>query len=85
MEQHLSFSKIYIFRFTDFNGMLNKNAKQNIVNSMWREDLNGCTIQDLWQTYSWTYRNIHSKTPVLDSRFNKVEDLQACNFIEMRI
>ena len=41
------FSKIYIFRFADFNGMLNENVKQNIVNSMGREDLNGCTIQDL--------------------------------------
>ena len=39
MEQHISFYKIYIFRFTDFNGILNKNAKQNIVNSMWRENL----------------------------------------------
>ena len=47
MEQHISFSKIYIFRFADFNGMLNENVKQNIVNSMGREDLNGCTIQDL--------------------------------------
>ena len=55
MEQHISFSKIYIFRFADFNGMLNENVKQNIVNSMGREDLNGCTIQDLWQTFSWTY------------------------------
>ena len=35
--------------------MLNENVKQNIVNSMGREDLNGCTIQDLWQTFSWTY------------------------------
>ena len=43
MEQQKSFYKIYIFCFTDFNGMLNKNAKQNIVNSMWREDLKGCT------------------------------------------
>ena len=47
MGQHISFSKIYIFRFADFNGMLNENVKQNIVNSMGREDLNGCTIQDL--------------------------------------
>ena len=44
MEQHISFYKIYIFRFTDFNGMQNKNAKQNIVNSMWREDLKGLYI-----------------------------------------
>ena len=43
MEQDISVYKIYIFRFADFNGMLNKNAKQNIVNSMWREDLKGCT------------------------------------------
>ena len=34
---------MYIFRFTDFNGILNKNAKQSIVNFMWREDLKGCT------------------------------------------
>ena len=27
-----SFYKMYIFRFTDFNGILNKNAKQSIVN-----------------------------------------------------
>ena len=32
-----------IFRFTDFNGMLNKNAKQDIVNSMWKDDLKVCT------------------------------------------
>ena len=32
---------MYIFRFTDFNGILNKNPKQNIVNSMWREDFKG--------------------------------------------
>ena len=44
MEQQKSFYKIYIFCFTDFNGMLNKNAKQNIVNSMWREDLKGLYI-----------------------------------------
>ena len=43
MEKHISFYKICIFRFTDFKGMLNKNAKQNIVNSVWREDLKGCT------------------------------------------
>ena len=35
----LLFSKIYILHFTNFNGMLNKNAKQNKVNSMWREGL----------------------------------------------
>ena len=44
MEKHISFYKIYIFRFTDFNGMQNKNAKPNIVNSMWREYLKGCSI-----------------------------------------
>ena len=26
----------------DFNHMQNKNAKQNLANSMWREDLKGC-------------------------------------------
>ena len=41
MEQDISVYKIYIFRFTDLNDMLNKNAKQNIVNFMWREDLKG--------------------------------------------
>ena len=40
MEQHLSFYKIYIFRFIDFNGM--QNVKQNIANSMWRNNLKGC-------------------------------------------
>ena len=39
----ISFHKIYVFCFTDINGMLNKSAKQNIVNSIWREDLKGCT------------------------------------------
>ena len=48
MEQQKSFYKMYIFCFTDFNGMLNKNAKQNIVNSMWREDLKGFYI---YKTY----------------------------------
>ena len=43
MEQHISFYKIYIFYFTGFNGMLNKNAKQNIANSMLRKDLKVCT------------------------------------------
>ena len=43
MEQHISFYKFYIFCFRDFNDMQNINAKQNIVNSMWREDLKGCT------------------------------------------
>ena len=41
MEQHISFYKIHIFRFTDFNGM--QNVKQNIVNTMLRENLKGCT------------------------------------------
>ena len=41
MEQDISFYKIYIFRFADFNGM--QNAKQNIVNYVWRENLKGCT------------------------------------------
>ena len=86
MEQHISFFKIYIFRFTDFNRMLNKNAKQNIVNSMGREDLKGCTytrsVRNVFMNIS---RNIHSKTPVLNSHFNKVGDLQACNLIKTRI
>ena len=43
MKRHISFYKICIFRFTDFNRMQNKNAKQNIANSMRREDLKGCT------------------------------------------
>ena len=43
MEQHISFYKIYIVRFADFDCMLNKNSKQNIVNSMWTEDLKGST------------------------------------------
>ena len=40
MKQHISFYKIYIFRFIDFNGM--QNVKQNIVNSMWRKNLKCC-------------------------------------------
>ena len=43
MKRHVSFYKIYIFRFIDFNRMQNKNAKQNIANYMRREDLKGCT------------------------------------------
>ena len=41
MEQHISFYKICIFRFTDFNGM--QNAKCKKKKSMWRENLKGCT------------------------------------------
>ena len=29
--------------------------------------------------------NIHRKTPVLESLFNKIPDLQACNFIKKRL
>ena len=36
--KNISFYKTYRFCFTDFNGMLNENAKQIIVNSLWRED-----------------------------------------------
>ena len=31
---------------------------------------------------SQNFRNIHGKTPVLESFFNNVAELQACNFIE---
>ena len=30
------------------------------------------------------FRNIHSKTPVLESLINKVIDLKTCNFIQKR-
>ena len=86
MEQQKSFYKIYIFCFTDFNSMLNKNSKQNIVNSMWREDLKGLYIYKTCDKRVLEYiSNIHKKAPVLDSPFNKVAGLKACNFIEMRI
>ena len=53
---------------------------------MGREDLKGCTytrsVRNVFMNIS---RNIHSKTPVLNSHFNKVGDLQACNLIKTRI
>ena len=68
---------MYIFRFTDFKGMLNKNPKQNIVNSMWSEDFKGYTYTRSMTNVFLNIRNILRKTPVLDSPFNKVADLQA--------
>ena len=35
--------------------------------------------------FSCEYRNIHRKTPVLKSLFNKVAGLKACNFIKKRL
>ena len=84
MEQHISFSKIYIFCFTDFNGMLNKNAKQNIVNSMWREDLNGCTYTRSVTNVFLNISQSSQENTGISSRFNKIGDLRACTF-EMRI
>ena len=34
---------------------------------------------------SQKFRNIHRKTPVLESLFNKVAGLQVCNFIKKRL
>ena len=34
---------------------------------------------------SQKFRNIHGKTPVFESLFNKVADLKACNFIKKRL
>ena len=31
------------------------------------------------------FRNIHRKTPVLESLFNKITDLKVCNFAKNRI
>ena len=31
------------------------------------------------------FRNIHRKTPVLESLFNKITDLKVCNFVKNRI
>ena len=44
---------------------------------MWREDVNGCT-------YTRSVTNVFLNISQY-SRFNKAGDLQACNFIEMRI
>ena len=33
----------------------------------------------------WKFRNIHRKTPVLESLFNKVAGLKAYNFIKKRL
>ena len=38
-----------------------------------------------WKRCSWKFRNIHRKTPTLESLFNKVAALQACNFIKKRL
>ena len=35
--------------------------------------------------FSSEYRNIHRKTPVFESLFNKVADLKACNIITKRL
>ena len=37
------------------------------------------------RSYSYNFRNIGRKTPVLESLFNKVADHQACNFIKNRL
>ena len=34
---------------------------------------------------SENFRNIHRKTPVLESRFDKVEGRKVCNFIKKRL
>ena len=42
-------------------------------------------FEDVFQyRYSWEFRNIHKKTPVLGSLFNKVASLQICNFLKKR-
>ena len=37
-----------------------------------------------WKSCSWKFRNIHRKTPVMESLFNKVADLQSCNVAKKR-
>ena len=39
----------------------------------------------LQNSCSWKFRNIHRETPLLDSLFNNVVGLQACNFINNRL
>ena len=85
----MSFYRIYIICFTDFNEMQNKNAKQNEVNSMWREGLPKrlymykiCDKLVLEHIAIFTGKHLSLFTPF---KYNKVADLQACNFIEMRI
>ena len=39
----------------------------------------------LQNSCSWKFRNIHRETPLLDSLFNNVVGLQACNFIKNRL
>ena len=37
------------------------------------------------KSWSRKFKNINRKTPVLESLFNKVADLQICNFIKKRL
>ena len=39
----------------------------------------------LWKKCSKKFRKFHRKTPALDSLFNKVSRLQACNFVRKRL
>ena len=39
----------------------------------------------LFRSCSLKFRNIHKKTPVLESLFNKVVGREACNFIKKRL
>ena len=39
----------------------------------------------LKKSYSYKFRNIHRKAPVLESLFNKVAGLHVCNFIKKRL
>ena len=39
----------------------------------------------MWVLFADLFCNVHKKTPVLESLFNKVASLKACNFIQKKL
>ena len=51
-----------------------------------KQDLQKQSFADVFENRcSYKFSNIHKKTPVLESLFNKVVDLQPCHFIKKRL
>ena len=82
----MSFYRIYIICFTDFNEMQNKNAKQNEVNSMRREGLPKrlymykiCDKLVLEHIAIFTGKHLSLFTPF---KYNKVADLQPATLLK---
>ena len=85
--------KIITYAHLILNVLSNQNIRhkdfrisfRQIWSSRWKQIFLQKQPPDVYKKTSKKFRNIHRKTPVLESYFNKIAGLKACNFIKKKL